>query len=513
MKALLKLLKNKESVFSAIIYSLLFLYLIYPYRDYDWGWHYRYGEYFVKTGHIMSSDVWTWSMRGYQWVNHEWLYDPLLYILFSLGSFWAMTLAGAIVGFIPFVLLLSLYKLSYWQKGILAFFYMQLTSGVYWQGLRSQMIGNLLLAVYLYFLIKLYHLLLEKYRDKKFSFKVHYPLLILPPLFFLWANLHASFTMGLLLFAIFLGSSLLVLFVKNRNQEDKERGFYVPLIFIWSLGSFFASFALTFVNPFTYHVYIEAIKHTTSFLLPYITEWTPAGRDSFFFFVFMIFSILLLVGTLIRRKLSDLPLCITALIFFWLAWGARRYNADYVTLALPLGAVALQSFKVKLERFKATAFVSVIFLSIAAEVVLFQNLPSYHLWGYSFKDYCDQGSSCSENLTAYLLKHPPKGDGFNLYDWGGYLIGRGVQARLFIDGRMHLWEGPNHYYPFLQYQKMYYGADFKRFNYYNFDWFIGSTDSILGQILQKTPGWNVAYKDDRAVYIVRVRESELKSKK
>ena len=40
------------------------------------------------------------------------------------------------------------------------------------------------------------------------------------------------------------------------------------------------------------------------------------------------------------------------------------------------------------------------------------------------------------NSTRYLLDHPPRGRGFNVYDWGGHLIGRGV-GRQAVHRRAH----------------------------------------------------------------------------
>ena len=66
---------------TGLIYSALFVYLIYPYSDFDWGWHYRYGEYFFTHHQILRHDIFSWTMPGYEWVNHSWLYDLVLYVL------------------------------------------------------------------------------------------------------------------------------------------------------------------------------------------------------------------------------------------------------------------------------------------------------------------------------------------------------------------------------------------------------------------------------------------------
>ena len=87
----------QEKTIVGLLYVALFLFCLYPYGDYDWGWHFKYGEYFIKTGHIMRSDVWSWSMPGYQWINHEWLFDVLVYVLTSSVGFTGLSIAGALI--------------------------------------------------------------------------------------------------------------------------------------------------------------------------------------------------------------------------------------------------------------------------------------------------------------------------------------------------------------------------------------------------------------------------------
>jgi len=150
VKNILKRFKNIELTFSALVYLLLFIFLLYPYRDYDWGWHYRLGEYFIKNGKIMLSDQYSWTMSGYVWSNHEWLYQPFHYVFFNTFSFLGMSIAGALLSLSWFYLGIKRYNLSYWQKAVLGFVFLNMIGGVVWQGLRVQMVGTLFIAVFVY---------------------------------------------------------------------------------------------------------------------------------------------------------------------------------------------------------------------------------------------------------------------------------------------------------------------------------------------------------------------------
>lgn len=101
-KLFLNLVENKERYLSLLIYIVLFLFLLYPYRDYDWGWHFKQGEYLITHGSLYLKDTFSSTLPGYEWINHEWLYDPLVYVIFSTTSFLGLSIMGAIVAFFTF---------------------------------------------------------------------------------------------------------------------------------------------------------------------------------------------------------------------------------------------------------------------------------------------------------------------------------------------------------------------------------------------------------------------------
>ena len=137
------------------MYAGLFPFLLYLYGDVDGGWHLRYGEYLLTHGRILRQDIFSWTMEGYPWTNHSWLYDPLLYLIYTHFSFVGLSLAGAMAGLGAFIFGISFFQLSYWQKAVLAGVFATLTSGALVQGLRSQVVGLLLLALAMFLLFNL----------------------------------------------------------------------------------------------------------------------------------------------------------------------------------------------------------------------------------------------------------------------------------------------------------------------------------------------------------------------
>ena len=494
---------TKQIAFSGVVYILLFLYNLYPYRDNDWGWHYKNGEYLLQHGRVLIADIYTWSMSGYRWVNHEWLYDPLLYLLFRAGGFFALSLAGAVVAVVIFWLTVAPSGLSYWPLAILAFFYHHLTFGVYWQGLRPQMIGIL-------FIVLLLNLLTRWSRGRPEDrtrplARILYDYCLFPFFFVLWANLHGTFAIGIVIFTIFVALQ----YIPYTRQVGTTRQLHTLSI------SYACSVGATLINPFGYHVYLEALRHAHHPLLKYILEWVPVQFPSDFYVLFLSYTLIVTALFLFRRKRQDIFALLVFVMFFYLALGARRYMAVYVAGTLPYAALALASVRIHIERTRLASSCFVLMSVVCAVVLVFQKLPEariYKLLAYNFEDYCDLGPRCSEGMTGYLKEHPPVGKGFNYYDWGGYLIGREVPAKLFIDGRMHLWSSPEGYQPFWDYRRMYYEGDISLFNQYAFDWFLIGADSYLLQKLVRSRAseigtWTVKYEDSRAVYAVRDKQN------
>lgn len=482
-KTLLKIIKNnQEIIFSFLVYLLTFLYLIYPYYDFDWGWHYRYGEYLIKHHQILQKDIFSWTLPGYSWTNHSWLYDPFFYLIFNKFGFTGLIIAGAVITFAIFYILIRNFKLTYWQKMLIAIFYITITYNVFYMGLRSQLTGLLFLAILMSILARI--------NNKN--------ILFIPFIFLIWANMHGSFLIGLGLFAIYIIFSYISFFIGTGNTKQIS-DFNIKKI----LTVFTASLGLTFVNPFTYEVYLEGFKHFDNPFLKYVNEWKPLDISDYGIILILIIYFLLLASFFIlRRKIKDLPYIIISILLFYLSLTSKRYTAIFVIATIPVFALMLSESQKILSRFNSAKFIFLILLIAGFEIVL-PTLSSEKLFGYSYYDYCNN-AGCSEKLTQFILKNPPKGHGFNIYNWGGYLIGRGIKTKLFIDGRMHLWE-QNEYMPFSDFYNIYYNGDLQLFNKYDFDWVILETKSSLDDEINSGSlgSWRLEYSDNTASYYIR----------
>jgi hypothetical protein len=485
------LLKQKNRIFTFGVYILVFLYSVYPETDRDWGWHYRYGEYFFKNWKLLNEDIYSWTLPGYHWINHSWLYDLFLYQAHQRTGFVGLSILGALVTLFAFWILCKNYTLSFWKTGIAAIFFVYLTQVGIEEGLRSQVVSLFLFSILITILIH------AKENTKK--------LIYLVPLFIFWVNLHADFVLGLLITGLFIGIYSITKYLKKCGD--------IYDIF-WEYAKYVAlAFAVTFLNPYTYLIYTETPRHLGNDYLKNVLEWDPlfdncgSCHPYIFLFYCAIFIFLFLIA-LRKRKFEMIPFAILSLLFFWSTYHTRRFEPVFLVVTFPVLLSHLETWKFKLEKFAIVPLVTSILILILLEFNLFTRFNDSHLYHFTESDYCFFASSCSIKIVDYVNEHTPVGNGFTFYDWGGYFIGKGMSPKLFIDGRMHVWRDSNGYQPFADYIDMYYNQDFGMFNRYDFDWMIIPNDSPIAQkvFTSKDLGvWKLEFQDGVTDYFVRVR--------
>lgn len=488
----MKLKLNWSKILIWLTYIAVFVFLIYPYADYDWGWHFRYGEYFIKTGQILRDNIYNWTLPNYKWANPSWLYDVFVYLSYIKLGFAGFSIIGAAVGLLIFIIPAVAFDLNYLLMGGLALFYVKLAESALSQGLRGQSFGLLLLCI-------LVTLLVKAVTKPKTLFFI--PLIIL-----IWANVNGTFTLGLLIIGIFIASNFAIRIVNWIRHKPNINILSLKML----IPIFFLSVFASFVNPFSFRVYTESISHVINPWVSYVFEWSPPNFSCQYcnFSYFLIFQVILMVIFAVRKKISDLPYILTLLFLTAESYSEQRYVSMFMVTSLPIVALAIAGLKFDLYKNKITKIIYALVLTSLISVALFITIPKYHLTSYGFTDYCYYSTQCSPALADFLIKNPPVGSGFNFYDWGGFFIGRGVNAKLFIDGRMHLWS-ENGYMPFADYVEMYYHQDFNLFNEYNFDWVIVRNDSYLAHDLALpsivTGTWRRVYFDNTASYFVRIK--------
>ncbi len=389
--------------------------------DPDYWWHLRTGQLIADTGGVPRVDDYSFTVTGQPWISHEWLTDLLIFLVsrqvgyVGVAALFGVVSAATIVfvyrtcrhygAHAPWAALLCCWALLMMQPSINA---------------RPQMLTMLLLASFAFVLTR--HAAGGGRR-----------LWVLPPLLALWVNLHGGYVIGL----VFLGLAV-VGGVAERllGRRDQPLG---PLVGVTVLA--------TLASGLTPHG-LDALRYPLTYVgrenasLQFIAEWRSPDFHQTLVFPFAA-SLLLALGL----GLSGRPLRPTTL--FWsvtvafMALQSVRHIPLYAIVVTPLLAARLTALP--WERLAATiraralgrfaggvsaAFLPALLLAVA---VLAASAAPGGAWQ---RDHEPNTAGYPVGGADYLRATAPRGNLFNEYRWGGYLIGRLYpERRVFIDGR------------------------------------------------------------------------------
>ena len=397
--------------------------------DPDFGWHLKTGELILERG-VPKTDWYSFTMPNFSWIDHEWLADVLIYKIYSIFGFQILLLLFLAIASASFVILIKPENFWFYLLPILLGFFAIFG----FLGIRPQIITVLFIAI-------LWRILIDFLEDKKLGRQLIY---FLPILFVVWANLHGGFFSGLFILFLILALEAFkktIFFEKlikwpffNQLNYKKQPIKKIFLLFI----IIFFSFLTTLVNPYGPRIYEEIFRTISdNFLRFHIAEWLPLffGNPS----VFTICYLSLFLGFLIPlRKKIEFNKLILATVFLIFSLLSQRHFFIFTILTVPIFVELLLLFRkeVKPENVK------ILFSGAGKWIIL---LLAFSLLFSGF--YQVTRGLLKENYHSFypqkalpFLKTLPLSENlFNEYGWGGYLIWKMPERKLFIDGRMPSW--------------------------------------------------------------------------
>jgi hypothetical protein len=314
----------------------------------------------------------------------------------------------------------------------------------------------------------------------------------LPLLFLFWANVHADFVIGLLVLTIF----ILI-------ESVRQHKFWGPL-FVW-----LASILATLINPYGFFLWWTLAREAgSSVMRENIAEWRPPNTHTDFGLYLLFFILLLTVLFFLRRrKPAPAETALVALFAFLSLFSA--YHVRF--LALVSAPFLVRGFA-SLSRRSFLPAHQQRFVELYASISLavFALLVGPLFLGAKFW----RESSSPEALAhagdypyaavRYLKENPLKGNIFNEYAWGGYLIWQLPEVKTFIDGRMPAWQvdGESVFADYLAATRLEPGWE-EVLQKYDISYFLLRADSSLAQLLRVHPSWRVIYEDATAIVFKR----------
>lgn len=416
--------------------------------DSDTWWHLRAGQWIIEHHQLPGNDPFSYTCQNVEWKYPGWLVEvPLYWIYHQLGP-GGLNLVTAMLIAITFGFV---YQTAKGHPLLRAFVIIlsAIASAVYWSA-RPHLITLLFTSIMLYLLE------LAKHRQDKAT---HLLILItLSLLMGLWVNSHGGFLVGFIVWGIYLaGEGLSTIAIKyphwisEKRQAEimEQRSLPAGNYFKWLVEVGLGMFLLGLINPLRWRIYLYPFQTVAiKSLQKYIQEWqTPdfhwLSTQPF------IWIMLLLIATLSlsNKKIKVIDFLLIS-IFYYLALLAGRNLALFAIVIPPILIGYLNEIGIPrnyysfLHQRSAKSFSprtqNWINWSIIGILILGALVKLYTVFPVAVNEKAFQ-TMFPVNIVKHIKDIPTKGELFNSYNWGGYLLWALPERKVFIDGRTDLY--------------------------------------------------------------------------
>ncbi len=501
-----------------------------PAVDSDTWWHLRSGAWMVEHGQILTQDEFSHTRLGQPWINHSWLAQILLFLVWRWFSYAGLNLLTAVWVLLAFGLVYRQCEGNAYLKAftlVLA----AAASAVYWAA-RPQMISFVFAAVFLHILY------LFRWRGKNF-------LWLLPPLMALWVNVHGGFVIGFILLLMTLVGQIGSNLVRGSPPTLSPKGSPAPsplwgegwgegrigprklsMVNVkalspgvvnwsgigWLAGTGLLCAAVVPLNPFGATMYLYPLRTVSiGALKDFIQEWQSPNfhQPGMQLFIWLLLGTLAAISFSRRRiDLTDFAL-LSGLVY--LSFLAAR-NIPLFALVAP--AVLTRHATTGLEDLKTTQ-PHLTRLSAPASTGRGYILLNWALLGLilvaALVKVVDSSllttnqKFIAETLPVeaahFIAQTHPAGPMFNSYNWGGYLAWTLYpDYPVYVDGRTDLYDDA-----FLRgYLNVSVGRGYEAvLDKYEVKLVVIETNSLLTDRLNSDPNWHSIYTDDLATVFTR----------
>jgi hypothetical protein len=429
------------------------------------------GQWMLAHHAVIRHDVFSYTVSGRPWLAEEWGFEVLLaWMVSHIGaiSYWLVS-AGACTG----ALLAGVLR---WKMAGAGWLWTAALSVLAAAGLSVGLAARPQDLSYVFFALLLLLLTLGR--------RNHAWLFAIPPLLLVWANIHGSFLLGL----VIIGLELVWSFVPAHGGRVAISR---PLPRSLAGLTLASSCVATLINPHGPALIGYALKVSTSpQLSAAIAEWQSPNFHSYLFLGVIIGPVLLLVALLARSNthfaLDDL---VIAGLMFLAALHAVRFTPYF---ALAACAVLAPWKPIRNETIRP----NVLTLPLAAVLVVAILAGSYVSPGATA-----EGGSLGAPVAATNFLEHQSGRVFTTYWWGDYLIYRHIPV--FVDGRTDLYFGTDILQTYLNVSGLTVDPD-TVFKHWDVRWVMWNAGSPLSIYLAHDPKWKLVDKTGAALVFEHV---------
>jgi len=450
--------------------------------DPDTLMHITAGKWILSHHYVPTIDPFSFNTSGKTWIDHEWLSQIIWASAYNLDGFTAVKILTA--GLFAVTLALQLRFILPFVPAI----YGLLFSALCFVSLQGHLLARPHLMTWPIIIIWFAKLLNAGAKKSK-------PPFMLLGLMILWANLHGSFILGLVLLPF-----IFIDVIIGSNKGTRRQ-----LVISW--GSFlFLAILASLITPFGWKGWAFGANLMSSPYITRIDEWAPTSGTTLL--VLEIWVMVLLTMGLFGRVRFTLGRLILLLGVFHEAISHVRYVSIFglltpLLLAQPFGLAYPNKLKtdhpidVFLMKLCVPAKKISVFIVIAGVTLL-----TLFFGGKSSIKLPSNIAPADAIASVKALKL--SGNVLNSYVFGGYLIFEGIPV--FIDGRADLHGTPenNDFYTFTD------SADIEKIrellDRHRIAWTIFQPTEKTVMYLNTQKEWKKIYEDSNSVVHVRVSQ-------
>jgi len=478
-------------VLTLVLIGLQFVFALYrrDMNDPDIWWHMRNAQYLLEHHQFPRTDMYSFTVAGHPWINHEWLAEiPYYFAYRAFGLVGLKTVCFLTFDAIFLVLLYLCFQESRnFKASVFVCYFATFLSTVSF-GPRTVLFG------YLYLVILL--VLLRRFREQPGA-----SLWAVPPLFLLWVNTHGSWSLGLIVFFLFVAAGLVQ---GSWVRVDAVRWTHKELQHLVTVG--ITSLAALFVNPFgwrlVYYPFDMAFKQKLN--IAHVAEWVSVDFHDLRGKMVLVLVFGLLLGALFRNRRWNLAELLILLF-------ALYSGLTYIRFLVLLGIVAAPVLAKQLDFFPLYRPADETPRVNVAVIILLVGLMVW-FWPSNAKIGASVEETYPSGVVGYLKSHPLQGNSLNFYLWGGYLEWHAPSLKTFVDSRVDIFEYAGVFEDYLSLM----GADTTQhrpdaiLNKYNVRYVLFPpsdsrnplhTGGGLVYTLEQDPHWKMLYKDNTCVLL------------
>ncbi len=447
--------------------------------DPDIWWHLHNADYLVRRHALPRCDLYSFTVPGHSWMNHEWLAElPYYFAWRALGLSGIQAIMFLVLTFVFLgVLYLCYCETGHYKASVVAVALVIFLGSVSF-GPRTILFGYAYLVVLL--------IVLQRFRQHGAA-----PLWAIPPLFCLWANTHGSWLIGMIIFSIVVAAGLVRGewgFIYSEGWTRTQR---TKLLVTWV-----ASVGALFANPFgarlVFYPFDLAFRQKLN--IEHVAEWVSVNFHDLRGKVVLATLVALLVSMLLRPRrwtVAELGLVLFAL------YSGLTYVRFLFLLAIVIAPVLAKSFDFvpRYQPAMDTPVVNacVIVLIVASVVHFWPSRADLQKW---------VAEQYPAEAVSYLNAHPLAGRTLNFYLWGGYLNWRDPSMKVFLDSRVDIFEYSGVLADYLDILAL--NNVGPVLDKYDIRYVLFPVSEPLTYVLQHDPKWRVLHRDNLSVLLQRL---------